>query len=760
MKGSVTGKFALNALFVKLMLSFLSVILILASFNLFSHLYLSGKIYKEMIRQNELGLAQTVEGYENHFRLTQNMILALTQSDSWTANLGILSHLKENRRYDIPAEVISDLSTLYANPFLHIENFILYFKKENYVLEREGLSSAADMFGKYYFSAEYPLEYWSRQTMDNQFLKVMPAVTFTEETIHSTRTLGRLMPVLVKAIPYEEVYGIVMLNPQLMQAAYGDAGNTPFYILDAQKNLLFSTSEGKLQTSQLPESGNAHERVGDQYYFYEKGKQTGFTYIRVTQVAAIAAEMRGMQLLLAVLLSAAVLISVLSSLIFSHRLNQPLQRLIAALDRKAGSRPEKLSSVKEFAIIGDRLSSILESNRFIQTDLDHKNSLVRQYAYTHKVKNIPLSKSLAELEDVRQSEQPYASILFKVSFKTLPDELEKHTLMLWKLVQNLITGGESESVALQPEHDQLMLLLFNPGPQSSFLQALDTLKELLDSETSLYLTIAVSPVYSGETSFTDAYNNLSMLLNERRLNGETQIIVEPRASSAKSFHLKVTHGEELHNLLQSANEEAVFAWLDRQLEQLQHKDAAAADFRAFALGAAEQTSKTVTRLNLPQAERLLPPPLEPFNAFHSMDQYKEWLRDLVRPVLVVISSRSESRDPIISFVLDYLDKHYGEDINLNLVADKLNLTPGYLSSIFKEKTNINFSEYLNNLRIERAKELLVNLELRIQDIALQVGYQNVNSFIRMFKRCAGITPGEYRKRYSRDGSLPSSGLGL
>ncbi|OME46354.1 hypothetical protein BSK59_29730 [Paenibacillus odorifer] len=760
MKGSVTGKFALNALFVKLMLSFLSVILILASFNLFSHLYLSGKIYKEMIRQNELGLAQTVEGYENHFRLTQNMILALTQSDSWTANLGILSHLKENRRYDIPAEVISDLSTLYANPFLHIENFILYFKKENYVLEREGLSSAADMFGKYYFSAEYPLEYWSRQTMDNQFLKVMPAVTFTEETIHSTRTLGRLMPVLVKAIPYEEVYGIVMLNPQLMQAAYGDAGNTPFYILDAQKNLLFSTSEGKLQTSQLPESGNAHERVGDQYYFYEKGKQTGFTYIRVTQVAAIAAEMRGMQLLLAVLLSAAVLISVLSSLIFSHRLNQPLQRLIAALDRKAGSRPEKLSSVKEFAIIGDRLSSILESNRFIQTDLDHKNSLVRQYAYTHKVKNIPLSKSLAELEDVRQSEQPYASILFKVSFKTLPDEFEKHTLMLWKLVQNLITGGESESVALQPEHDQLMLLLFNPGPQSSFLQALDTLKELLDSETSLYLTIAVSPVYSGETSFTDAYNNLSMLLNERRLNGETQIIVEPRASSAKSFHLKVTHGEELHNLLQSANEEAVFAWLDRQLEQLQHKDAAAADFRAFALGAAEQTSKTVTRLNLPQAERLLPPPLEPFNAFHSMDQYKEWLRDLVRPVLVVISSRSESRDPIISFVLDYLDKHYGEDINLNLVADKLNLTPGYLSSIFKEKTNINFSEYLNNLRIERAKELLVNLELRIQDIALQVGYQNVNSFIRMFKRCAGITPGEYRKRYSRDGSLPSSGLGL
>ncbi|GGF92055.1 putative HTH-type transcriptional regulator YtdP [Paenibacillus albidus] len=761
MKGLLTSKFASNALFVKLMLSFLSVILILASFNLFSHLYLSGKVYQEMVRQNELGLAQTVEGYENHFRLTQNMILALTQSEPWTANLGILSHLKENRRYDIPAEVKSDLATLYANPFLHIENFILYFKQEDYVLEKEGLSSTSDMFGKYYFSEEYPPGYWSRQTMDNQFLKVMPAASFTENTMFSSRPLGRLMPVMVKAIPYEEVYGIVMLNPQRMQTAYGNAGNNPFYILDAQGKLLFSTAENELPEPEFPASGSAHKRVGDQYYFYEKGKQTGFTYVRVTQVAAIAAEMRGMRLLLAVLLTAAVLISILSSLFFSLRLNQPLQRLIAALDRKSGSTPDKLSSVKEFAIIGDRLSSILENNRFIQTDLEHKNSLVRQYAYTHKVKNIPLSGSLADLEDVRQSEQPYASILFKVSFKSLPDEFERHTLMLWKLIQSLMAAGETDRVALQPEQDQLLLLLFDPGPQSGILQALDTLKELLATEDSLYLTIAVSPVYSGETSFTDAYNNLSMLLGERRLNGETQIIVEPRASPSKSFHLKVTHGDELHNLLQSGSEEAVFAWLDRQLEQLRHKDAAAEDFRAFALGAAEQTGKTVMKLNVPQAEaeRLSPPPGEPFATFHSTQQYREWLHDLVRPVLAAIRSTSETRDPVISFVLDYLDKHCGEDINLNLVADKLNLTPGYLSSIFKEKTGINFSEYLNNLRIERAKELLMNLDLLIQDIALQVGYQNVNSFIRMFKRSSGLTPGEYRKRYSGEDSLPSSGLG-
>ncbi|WP_416294710.1 helix-turn-helix transcriptional regulator [Paenibacillus illinoisensis] len=758
MKELLTNRFALNGLFVKLMLSFLSVILILASFNLFSHLYLSNKVYQEMVRQNELGLAQTVEGYENHFRLTQNMILALIQSDTWTANLGILSHLKDNRRYDIPAEVKADLSTLYTNPFLHIDNIILYFKQEDYVLEKEGLSSAADMFGKYYYSEAYSPDYWKSQTMSNQFLKVMPAAAFTEKTVHSSRSLGELMPVMMKAIPYEEVYGIVMLNPQRMQDTYGDGSHNPFYILDSEGRLLFTTTEEVLHHPPLPIEGSRHERIGDQYYFYEKGKQTGFTYVRVTQASVIAAEMRGMQLLLTVLLGAAILISVLSSLLFSLRLNQPLQHLIATLDRNSGSGTAKLSRVKEFAMIGDRLSTILESNRFIQSDLAQKNSLVRQFAYTHKVKNIPLSSHLADLEEVRQPEHPYVAILFKVGFKDRPNELEQHTLLLWKLIQSLFTSNPNNSVALQPEQDQLLLLLFDPGPQSGILQVLDTLKELLAAEECLYLTIAVSPVYSGDIPFTDAYGNLSTLLKERRLNGETQVIVEPRASSSSSFHVKVTYGEELHDLLQSGKEQAVFAWLDRQLDQLRHKDAAAEDFRTFALGAVEQVGKTVMKLNLTSMEGGIhaSPSGDPFAGFYSIEQYRTWLQSQIQPILSAISSQLETKDPVISFVLDYLNHHYGEDINLNLVADKLNLTPGYLSSIFKEKTNINFSEYLNNLRVERAKELLVNVDLRIQDIAMQVGYQNVNSFIRMFKRRYGLTPGEYRKRHAGDDPFISS----
>lgn len=461
-----------------------------------------------------------------------------------------------------------------------------------------------------------------------------------------------------------------------------------------------------------------------------------------------------MQLLLAALLTAAVLTSILFSLFFSYRLNRPLQRLIAALERKSGTGADKLSSVKEFAIIGDRMSRILETNQFIQTDLEHKNSLVRQYAYSHKIKNIPLNPNLLDLEDAQAEDRPYAAVLFKLSFKQPSQSPEKDTLMLWQLIQHLFLGSEGDIVAVQPEQNQLLLLLFQCGPQSAILQTLQTLKELLEVEPAFYLTIAVSPVYSGETPITGAYGILSSLLKERRLNEETQIIVEPRASSARSFHVKVTHGEELSGLLLSGNEEAVLGWLARQLEQLNQKDAAAEDFRAFAAGAVEQAGKTVMKLGLEEAVLIQPALKENFESFYSTGQYKEWLHAMVRPILAAMREKSETRDPVLAYMLDYLDKHYGENINLNLVADKLNLSPGYLSTFFKEKQGINFSDYLNNLRISHAKELLMNVDLRIQEIALQVGYLNVNSFIRMFKRASGLTPGEYRKSHA-SGGLPA-----
>lgn len=86
------------------------------------------------------------------------------------------------------------------------------------------------------------------------------------------------------------------------------------------------------------------------------------------------------------------------------------------------------------------------------------------------------------------------------------------------------------------------------------------------------------------------------------------------------------------------------------------------------------------------------------------------------------------------------------NINLDMIARKFHYTPEYTSKLIKEATGMNYKTILQKVRIERASFLLIDTNLSVQNIGLQVGYENVEHFIRTFKKVNGMTPTEYRKK--------------
>ncbi|SEO00318.1 two-component system, response regulator YesN [Amphibacillus marinus] len=94
-------------------------------------------------------------------------------------------------------------------------------------------------------------------------------------------------------------------------------------------------------------------------------------------------------------------------------------------------------------------------------------------------------------------------------------------------------------------------------------------------------------------------------------------------------------------------------------------------------------------------------------------------------------------------------KHYimqfsHEDISLDLLADKMGLSPIYISKMFKEKLGINYIEFLTECRIEKAKQLLADPEKSIKAITFDIGYHDPNYFSKVFKRQTGLSPKQYR----------------
>ncbi|WP_373217526.1 response regulator [Ruminococcus sp. 5_1_39BFAA] len=99
---------------------------------------------------------------------------------------------------------------------------------------------------------------------------------------------------------------------------------------------------------------------------------------------------------------------------------------------------------------------------------------------------------------------------------------------------------------------------------------------------------------------------------------------------------------------------------------------------------------------------------------------------------------------IVKNALQYMEEHYNEKLTLGMVADKTYVSQWHLSKLLNKQEGKNFSEILNQIRIQRAKELLKDMSLRIADISELVGFTDVAHFSRVFKKNEGISANEYR----------------
>lgn len=112
-----------------------------------------------------------------------------------------------------------------------------------------------------------------------------------------------------------------------------------------------------------------------------------------------------------------------------------------------------------------------------------------------------------------------------------------------------------------------------------------------------------------------------------------------------------------------------------------------------------------------------------------------------------VPAEEEPQSKLLDRTLECVHAHFREhDFNVSRAADLLNVSVAYLSKYFKQQTGINLLNYINSLRIDYAKKLMDEEHLTVAEAADRAGYESANTFIRLFKKYAGDTPGNYKKR--------------
>src|SRR2546426_12101083 len=110
----------------------------------------------------------------------------------------------------------------------------------------------------------------------------------------------------------------------------------------------------------------------------------------------------------------------------------------------------------------------------------------------------------------------------------------------------------------------------------------------------------------------------------------------------------------------------------------------------------------------------------------------------------IVVRRENAEPPVIARAKEFIREHQAEHLSLGQVAKAVNTSTFYFCKMFKKTTGVNFTEYVSRVRIEKAKDLLLNPNLRVSEIAYEVGFQSLTHFNRVFKRILGQSPTENR----------------
>jgi len=107
----------------------------------------------------------------------------------------------------------------------------------------------------------------------------------------------------------------------------------------------------------------------------------------------------------------------------------------------------------------------------------------------------------------------------------------------------------------------------------------------------------------------------------------------------------------------------------------------------------------------------------------------------------------ESNNTVLKPGLEYIYDHYADNITLEEVAMVCNISTTYFSRLFKRETGLSFPVFINELRVNKAKDLLIKTDLPIMTISSDIGFEECAYFIRVFKKIVNVTPANYRKKF-------------
>lgn len=278
-------------------------------------------------------------------------------------------------------------------------------------------------------------------------------------------------------------------------------------------------------------------------------------------------------------------------------------------------------------------------------------------------------------------------------------------------------------------------------------QLINSIKKYL----KVYVAIGIGKSYSDISQVSMSYRESYTAAMQKIILGENVVISYSDIPNTGSIDFYLSNEKKLllENYMKEGNTDKVLKIINSIFNTIKQKSLSYENIKILYIDLLLLFSKTVKEAggswNKIFSEDIFSESY--LSRYSSLEQLSGWIKDCVSSICEYISCLKKSYGrKVIDEIKEYINNYYYTEINLNDLSNRYYLNPNYLSQLFKNEVGENFVEYLTKIRVERAKELLLNTDLKSYKIAEMVGYTNHRYFSNVFCKYIGTTPTKFREQ--------------
>ncbi|UVI30259.1 helix-turn-helix domain-containing protein [Paenibacillus spongiae] len=747
-------KIKLNSLPVRILFCFLTVLSILAIIFVFTFSYYSRAIEKEIVTYHEALNQQTVDSFEKQFRVWRGLLLGY-QFDSRIQQIAEQSYTsgKYSLDYIMMDNIIKSIQTSISQSSYYLEDLFIVFKEQHFLINKQALIDKDRFLKKYYHSANSDLEAWIFDPSPSSELSVFPNVAF--QTGYNGNKTKSLLPVQIN-LPKSEFNIVAFIDIERLYKDQFGYITADQFVLNSSFDIIFQSNDKhpldiSLVSDSLEHSSTDWTLHEQHYYFFKKNNGNRQIYVTAIAMSDMNKTLVKLNHITLVLFILALVLAIIMSILFSKQLNAPVRDLLKQMSLEGEpqqTKPSLRSSIFEFQMINEHIQELHLNRSDIESKLANHENLLTHYHYMTRLKNISFNTNW----NWPKPTGTFYIIMVQARIRHILEEnvVNESMKRIYDHIHRISADLFSQPITtIQMEDTQL--LSFVPDQLHGKLHSfLDDFVQVMDSEkSSILLTIAVSPIITESTQLQSVYHRLLQQTKLAKPIMEHQIFytsdTHDMMMTDEPMILSLEDDRLISEYILMGNISLSQQTISKLFDEINESVSTTAQLVELSDYVIRKYKKALKQLKVEFPNSLIRFKLY-LQECVTIEHYKMLILSILDDVLQLINEKRAGAQDIINTVLSYIENHYQDDISLDYIASKLNMSAGYLSLYIKENTGTNFIDHLNGIRLKHAKHMLQSNNLSIQEVGMKVGYRNVTSFIRMFKKETGTTPGDFRKK--------------